>query len=206
MDLGVGALIAVGLAKVFGLLPNSIFWSIGLLLVGAILGILPDLDIAFRAMRGHRIDDNHHKTLWHRPLWVLPPVALLGIVVGGMFGHPYFGGTLAFVCVLYHYLHDTPDGIAWFWPVVDRCFAPKGFFDWSETPMEQPGNYDRWTNALLTPSPRYAAEILVAGVSMAFAINIATRSYVVGTFLSTLGGLCATAVWITWNRNKRKKS
>lgn len=91
-------------------------------LIGGILGFLPDFDVIWPILIQDRPNGDHHQTLMHRPIFLLPIVAVTGWLVGG-----FFWSTTATLCVFWHYLHDTPEfgggGLAWFWPFSQKYWS-----------------------------------------------------------------------------------
>ncbi len=120
LDLCIGTLIAAATLSEFGIQPE--FWHLAL---GAILAVLPDFDIIPSILLGREVEGNHHITLMHRPLVIIPAAALASYLLGG----PVWG-LVALLCVSWHYLHDTPPlsqgGIAWLWPFDHRYWSLRG--------------------------------------------------------------------------------
>lgn len=83
------------------------------LALGAILALLPDFDMVPGILRGRVVGD--HRAGWlHAPLVVIPVVMLASFILGGG-----FWALAAFACLLWHYAHDTTDGVTW-----GRPFSP----------------------------------------------------------------------------------
>jgi hypothetical protein len=117
MDFAAGVLVVSVVGAVCGV--EVPLWAYPL---GAFLAVLPDMDIILPVLRASNLLGwDHHQTIMHRPVLVLPTVALLGAVIGFALGNPAFYSLLFFLCVFWHYVHDTRGfgggGIAWFWPV-----------------------------------------------------------------------------------------
>lgn len=117
MDLGVGILISLAFAKIFGMMPDVSF-----ILVGALFSLVPDLDVfvelAKRGKIGGRVQ-GHHRELTHFPLSYIPVIFLIylwrGPVLGWLFS----------LTVLAHFLHDSVGmgwGIQWLWPFSNRAY------------------------------------------------------------------------------------
>ena len=161
LDLCVGALIG---ALVFPLFAIEV--TVVTLAVSAILALLPDFDLIIPVLRGH-VDNNHRTTLWHRPIVVLPTATIAAWIVGG----PGWGA-VTFICVLWHYIHDTPpigdegSGIAWAWPWSERFITPLVILD------PQPWDNYQHTTALerewLTPTPRSIAEMAIGSLILLY--------------------------------------
>ena len=80
MDFGVGTLITALIALAFGIeLP---VWGY---LIGGVLGFLPDFDVIWPTLIQDRPNGDHHQTLMHRPIILLPVVAVAGWLIGGTF-------------------------------------------------------------------------------------------------------------------------
>ncbi len=130
LDLTIGALIAYLMAKCYG--QTAPWWH---LLIGALLGLLPDLD-TFRMMFNQGVQTargDHRLTIMHRPLIMLPACMLLAYLVGGG-----YWAIIAGLCLAWHYAHDSAwlgsvSDIDWFWPITHR---PLPYIDhpvWRET-------------------------------------------------------------------------
>jgi hypothetical protein len=111
MDFGLGCLIAVVTAIYFN---HPLMWWEPLA-AGAVFSILPDYDIVpfilRRAATGKSFHFDHHQTILHWPIVVLPIVTA---VMWYFFGE--YWGNVAFVCIFAHYVHDAvfmENGIAW---------------------------------------------------------------------------------------------
>lgn len=146
MDVAVGALIAALVAKAMGIEPSLV-----MLVVGSIFALLPDFDIVVPLLIKDNFGYDHHGTILHRPIIMVPMVAACTYILGG----PYWG-TAATLCVLWHYIHDTwplnVSGIAWFWPLSDKYVSPRGFDEpvdmphtqWRETYWHRPSLLSVW--------------------------------------------------------------
>jgi hypothetical protein len=115
LDFGVGMMITALFAIIaeYPLAP----WH---LLVGGILGFLPDFDIIPLILRRkYATVADHHTTLMHRPIIVLPIATALAWLIGGN-----FWAIVTVLCVSWHYFHDTralsDGGIDLFWPLPAR--------------------------------------------------------------------------------------
>jgi hypothetical protein len=123
-----GYLTAYALIKITGynLTPTQIDQ---LLLMGAVIGFIPDLDIftAFAKIRGFRIEldkADHRHYLTHAPiLWLAAGLLILFLSVD-----PFLKtfGLLVWLASWSHFFMDTLQyGIMWFWPFSKRLFAFK---------------------------------------------------------------------------------
>ncbi len=94
----------------------------GILIIGAALGNLPDLDVLAAPLLGHRLGRqrlNHHRFATHTPLLYL----LLSLSVA-LFS-PAWALRMG-ILTLFHLALDswhTDDGVMWLWPVSARQFS-----------------------------------------------------------------------------------
>jgi hypothetical protein len=132
MDAAVGVFLISLLTYLFGI-PFQ-WWYVPL---GAFLTLLPDFDIIVpilkRTFDGLVYHDNHHKSWFHFPFFMLPLTSLIGYAVGGDAWE-----VIIFISVLAHYCHDAfmmgKTGIYWLtryqkntWPhdgALDPSFIP----------------------------------------------------------------------------------
>ena len=182
LDFAIGVLIVSLVARVFSM--NVQLWQVAL---GGILALLPDFDMIYPLVRKKYAGaEDHHASLMHRPLLVLP------VATGAAW---WFGGTLwasiTFLCVFWHFLHDTKQfgdaGLAWFWPFSKKEWSLVGSEDPPQNPKVVDWIYGRW----LTPSPMSFLEITIGAVALAigsglvFGYRIAEVFFVlplIGTF------------------------
>lgn len=120
LDFGMGMLITTLAAVIveYPLEPWQLF-------LGGFLGFLPDADIALMIMRRKYADAaDHHTTIMHRPIIVLPVATLVAWLIGGT-----FWAVVTALCVTWHFFHDTKalsDGdIDLFWPLPKRMTGYK---------------------------------------------------------------------------------
>lgn len=164
LDLCMGALIASATLSTLGyeVLP----WHLA---VGAVLAVLPDFDIIIPILTDQKNIESHHTTLAHRPLFLLPIATLAAYLLGGS-----AFALVAFLCVAWHYLHDTPplspSGIAWLWPFDTRFVSVFGI----QEPKVGVLSHDEWiTKYWLRPTARSVSEIGVGVAALFVAITIA---------------------------------
>lgn len=123
LDLGLGALIAGTVLTLAGVQPA--LWHLA---VGGVLAVLPDFDIVSDVLRTKEPAGNHRVSPMHRPLLVIPAASLVAYILGGN-----TWTLITFLCVLWHYLHDTPPlskgGISWLWPFDHRYWSLSGLED-----------------------------------------------------------------------------
>ena len=167
LDLSMGAALAAITLSAFGMRPE--LWHLA---VGAALAVLPDFDILLPILRMREVTGNHHATLMHRPLLVMPAAALAAFLLGG----PAWG-LAALLCVSWHFAHDTPplgmDGIAWLWPFDERYWSPYGA---AEPRISGLPHYEWLRKYWLTPSPLLLMEIGAGLMALALALLIASRA------------------------------
>lgn len=138
LDLVTGAFIAHLLHLAF----YDIHPPLGMYILGAILGVLPDFDLLLTVFRRRELDLKHRNTIFHQPLLL---AAIPGIIF--TFISPFWALLWA-LPLLWHYLHDTIGesmGVQWLYPFSQSKFA---FFDYDETgkryffiahPLDYPG-------------------------------------------------------------------
>lgn len=164
LDLAMGALIAAATLSALGIQPE--LWHLA---AGAALGVLPDVDMLFAVFSGREVTGNHHINITHRPIIVIPAAALAGYVLGGQ-----AWGLVTFLCVSWHFLHDTPplgvSGIAWLWPYDHRYWSPWG----PEEPHTAGVTHHEWLRKnWLTLSPMFCMEIGAGLMAITLAFFIA---------------------------------
>lgn len=166
LDLAMGAALAALALSAFGIHPA--LWH---LLIGSVLGVLPDFDIIPTILLGREAAGNHRTTLMHRPLFLAPLAAIAAYLVGGQ-----AWGAAALACVTWHYLHDTPPlsmgGIAWLWPLDSRYWSPWG----PSEPHAGGMSHHAWLKKYwLRPSPLLYMEVGSGLMALALALFIASR-------------------------------
>lgn len=159
LDLCVGAAIAATALRLAG--AQIAPWHLA---VGALLAVLPDLDILWPILSGQEAKGDHHLTLMHRPLLIIPAASLLMYALGGTAWE-----IIAFLCVTWHYLHDTPlfgsNGVAWLWPIYSGGVHPHG----------PDVSHHKWLKEnWMTLSPRLCMELGAGLVALSLALYIAT--------------------------------
>lgn len=139
MDIAVGIFIASAFVATGIFESSAPHWFI--LAAGGVLAVLPDFDLIFPIIgwlfTGKNYAKNHHETVMHWPLFLLPVAG----VVGGYFGGPYFA-LMALACVLWHFLHDASimgpnDSIRWLFRTRPSYWSLIGKVDPSFIPMAQ---------------------------------------------------------------------
>jgi|GEM_PF-6200054 len=110
LDIGVGILLALGVAEYFDIEATPLF-----IILGIAAALLPDIDIITAPLLGKW----YHRTHTHFPLTYIPLVVLAFVLLPIPFAVLFALGILA------HFIHDTlglGDGIRWFWPFSQRRF------------------------------------------------------------------------------------
>lgn len=114
-----------------GILITIVLWQLlfkeqptfGAMFAGGALALLPDIDLLWDILVTGAHTGDHHQLITHFPgfmLVVVPPVAGY---VSWLWGNFWRGYTLAFCCLLWHFVHDTPGGIAWLWPLSNEYYG-----------------------------------------------------------------------------------
>jgi hypothetical protein len=144
--------------------------------MGGVLALLPDFDLVWPIVRqlltGQNIAGNHHETLMHRPIALVPAATVIAYLIGG----PYWALT-ACACVLWHYVHDTKGmgggGVAWLWPYSGDYWSPAGFAKSTPADVE----HDAWIEKhWMRLSATSARELGVGLIALVAAIFIALRT------------------------------
>lgn len=164
LDLSMGALIASATLSALGV--EVLPWHLA---VGAVLAVLPDFDIIPAILTTQKGIENHHTTIMHRPLFLIPLAALVAYGLGGSAWE-----LVAILCVAWHFVHDTPPlsagGIAWAWPMSEKFISLYGVKD------PQPGElkHDEWIQTYwLRLTARSVSEISIGVVALVLAVAIA---------------------------------
>jgi len=161
LDVGVGMLLVVIVLSAFDLPITG--WH---LMVGAILALLPDIDIIPSILAGRSTPFDHHTSLWHRPILVIALSVALAYVLGGA---PW--AVIAFICLLWHFVHDTGwvddvTGIAWLWPFSDRFVSWYGLY----TPDSYPDHHEwlelSWVRPTLLSVGEITLGLAAVGLSL----------------------------------------
>lgn len=188
MDFAVGILIAA-VVWVYGFHATPTFLT---LFAGAILALLPDIDLVWPILRG-QVQGDHHQLPTHFPLVMLTLVPLAAFVVSGRRGM-----ILAFVCLAWHFIHDTREfgggGIAWLWPFSSDYWSLSG----SSTPSIAP-HADEMQKLWGTPNAFAVRELAIGSLSLfAASAILKSRGYVLLACFIALGVWTTTA--LLWSR------
>lgn len=182
----------------------AVFWMIWegveptflLVLIGGIVGVLPDmLDIWTQFKKtGHEVD--HHLEWTHFPLVVIPVGMAMGYGIGGLLGMKIFGTSL-----LFHYIHDMTGpygGIVVFGPFLKFMFGINGREPLGKSKREiyiRTNGHDHWIkNYWLRASKLSTTELALASM---FAVGTAffdkNSWWIVA--LSATSWICITLCW-----------
>ncbi len=158
LDFAIGVLIVSLVARVYN--SSLQLWH---LVLGGALAFLPDFDMIIPLVRKKYAGaEDHHASLMHRPILVLPAVTFAAWWLGGT---PW--AIVAFLCVFWHFVHDTKQfgdaGLAWFWPFSKKEWSLVGPEDPPQNPKVVDWIYGRW----LTPSPMSFLEITIGATALA---------------------------------------
>jgi hypothetical protein len=156
LDFAVGALLAISIALVYGAtLPLE------LLLRGSFWALIPDiLDIVWfaLAMFGKEKGD-HHDRLSHSPIAIVPAAILIELL-----WHGPMWATIAGMCVLWHFVHDS--------------YLGDGYFNWynpfgkqAHTPSTRLRIWLKKTWAV--PTTRSFVEIFSGTIALSLALTLA---------------------------------
>ena len=110
LDIGVGILVSLGVAEVFGVHATPV-----LVIFGIAVALLPDIDILTVPFLGKW----HHRTHTHFPITYVPLAGIAYLVLDPVYATVFTIGVFA------HLVHDTFGigwGIAWLWPFSGRKF------------------------------------------------------------------------------------
>lgn len=168
MDFGVGVLIAAVVAEFIG-----VEIPIWFLAIGGVLALLPDFDIALPILTLRAPEGNHRETLFHRPVFLLPLATVATWFIGG----EYWALT-TFLCVLWHYIHDTKPlsegGIAWFWPLSHNYWSLMGAEDPKNVNVStSPAEHNAWIEKnWLRLSPMLIREVSLGVIALVLALGL----------------------------------
>jgi len=114
-DVGAGILVAHVACKIFG----EAWWAY---ILGPVFALIPDFDAALQPLLKKKLD-TRHRDMMHKPL------VLLGAALGVTAVFPFIG-SIIFVSLLMHFLHDSIGnekevgwGLRWLWPLSNNQYA-----------------------------------------------------------------------------------
>jgi hypothetical protein len=152
--------------------------------------VLPDFDQILPILL-NTFSKNHHQTLFHRPIIVVPTAIAIGWVIGGT-----MWAVIASICILMHFVHDThgfsDDGIAWLWPFSEKYWSLQGSEDQHAHSIEhRTWIRENWQR----PSMRSIAEIALSSLAVSAAFWMMSRSALEGTLLFASVWCAAYILW-----------
>ncbi len=188
MDFGIGALIAVSTLLYFD---QEVAWYT--FIIGGFMALIPDMDVLPSMMRGKSLEFDHHQTLFHHPLVILPIAVIGAYLLGG-----FVWALIAAISITYHFLHDTgwftdTTGISWLWPFSKRCWTWHGSY-----PV--PGHIDQhvWLGRhWLRPTTKGMIEIGVGVTALGIVVYLQNFTSLLPVLLANLILLGTAFVWLT---------
>lgn len=192
MDLAVGALIVSMIGFYTG---NEL--PLWMYLVGALLAVVPDVDLLADIFKAKDLKGwDHHQTPTHRPVIMLPAFTLLGALVGVLLGNIFLYAGIFFLCVFWHYIHDTKElgggGIAWFWPYSKKY--------WSFTSSQNPEEIDLWNiesySLWIHPRALSVRELSITAVTLVAVAFFEPRLVALVSYFLPLFAVGVLGVWI----------
>ncbi len=198
LDLAVGSLIVAIVVNVFSVLGHHIIAPWYYYIIGALVGLFPDLDIftSYNVMSGGVYQKkHHHEKIPHYPLLVLPAVFFAGGLLITMCNYasaPIFWLTVVESCLLWHYLHDSKwtggHGINWLYP-----FSRIGIFNRED-------EYNKWLHGeILRPSFKTAVGVVFVAIIICVVVIQYTIQYshslLIGVALGSIILISVNAVW-----------
>jgi len=157
LDFSIGTLIVFTAGSATGV--EIQVWHIA---IGGILALLPDFDLIVRALllwlTGRRYEGDHRASVMHAPLIMLPTCTLLGWFLGGS-----FWAMTTFLCLFYHYVHDSRifsvGDINWLWPLTNRKLPWMDQKEWFE---------QFW----LRPTKTSVAELCIGVTALGYVVSV----------------------------------
>lgn len=152
---------------------------------GAILGLLPDIDVIYMFVhKGLVYGDHHQESLMHRPIVIIPTTTLFANLLGGN-----QWSLITFMCITWHYIHDTKilgggNGLNWLWPFTKNNPFKSSHENWVE-------------NTWLRPSRKSAIEI-----SLGFILLLITMKL----YLAMVAIIVYFFVIVTWCKKLTRSS
>lgn len=195
LDLAVGSFIVMMAVMTFGVLGHHIVAPWYYYVIGALVGLSPDLDIftSYNVMSGGVYQKkHHHEKIPHYPLLILPAIALIGgllIILCNVASLPIFWVIVVESCLLWHYLHDSKwtggHGINWLYP-----FRSVGIFNRED-------EYNKWLHEeILRPSLKTTVGVAFAGIIIGVVASKYSHSLEIGTEMTLTILISAVTIWI----------
>lgn len=194
LDLAVGSFIVMIAVMTFGVLGHHIVAPWYYYVIGALVGLSPDLDIftSYNVMSGGVYQKkHHHEKIPHYPLLILPAMALIGgllIILCNGASLPIFWVIAVESCLSWHYLHDSKwtggHGINWLYP-----FRSVGIFNRED-------EYNKWLHGeILQPSSKTAFGVVAAGFIVGVVASQHSHSLLIGFTLTLIILISVIATW-----------
>lgn len=201
MDLSVGMLIVSMVGFYSGIeMPLFIY------VVGALLAIVPDVDLLGEIFKAKDLKGwDHHQTLTHRPIIMLPVFTVLGALVGFLSGNIVLYASVFFLCVFWHYIHDTKEfgggGIAWFWPYSKKYWSFTSVELPEDSEMGKHESYQMWIH----PSALSVRELSITAIVLVAVAFFDSRFVVFVSYFLQLFAVGVVSVWFLSRRFGPKK-
>jgi hypothetical protein len=201
ITLGMAAFMDFGMGMTIGAMVSYLgetvipFWYLA---IAGVLAFLPDFDIIPKLLITRTVEDgaNHHESLLHRPILMIPAVSILAWLIGGD-----YWGTVAMLCLAWHYLHDSllgVGGLQLFWPATDKYLSYRGLHE------SEFMNHEEWMERYWrVPSYLSVWEVSVGSLALATAVAVQTGQLYLGL---TLFQLTFFGAWFIWLMHKRLRS
>lgn len=195
LDLAVGSFVVAITVTVFSVWGYNIIAPWYYYIIGALVGLSPDLDIftSYNVMSGGVYQKkHHHEKIPHYPLLILPVIALIGgllIILCNGDSLPIFWVIVVGSCLLWHYLHDSKwtggHGINWLYP-----FSRVGIFNRED-------EYNKWLHGeILRPSFKTAIGVAGAGIIVGVVASQYSHSLLIGFISALIVLISVIATWI----------
>ena len=189
-DFTVGILVVAVVAHFLSVEPLW-WWYV----LGSFLAVLPDMDLMPMILTGRNVAFNHHETIMHRPVVIIPIATATAALLGGT-----FFALVALICVTWHYLHDMREfgggGIAWAWPYSRLYLSFLGNEQPEDAKMNfETENYLEWLN----PTPLSVREFILATILLIVSSQLIFGSIWIGIGVGACLWLGAGAVWGAWS-------
>ncbi len=201
LDFAIGIFVVAMLSSVWG-----IELSPWVLVVGGIAAVLPDFDVIWFLVSKGKPSGDHHQSIFHRPLVMIPVVGLLALIAGGDFWCAAIS-----VCLFWHYLHDTRGfgggGIAWFWPFSRKYWSLTGGQEPESSIMAtSESGHVEWINTVwLRPSRICVRHTVTGSLLLGIALSLVTNAQT-GIIAFTVVLLSISSLWMLNNFLKKPVS
>lgn len=161
-----------------------VWWEVFL---SGFLQLIPDSDMVLPLLRDdYKEMTQHHSTLMHRPLLILPLSGIVAYMIGGA-----FWAVATLICVSLHYFHDkSPIGdsdLYLLWPL------PRRWTGYEDSPQYEGHQWlkDRW----IRPSRFALTELTVGSIGLLIGLSVTLGWEVAVGFVM----LCWVGFILVWN-------